>query len=157
MSLNLQKQLVKFSAVAGVIIAVIIVITLYVVIHDLSICRQIQIREKYIQDMCLLDTISEWMYGEHGLAINMPGKGSAEFISKLVEQYSIDGLVMFSSKSCRMWNLSQLDVIDLLEKKHGIPGVVIEADMIDPAMISDSQIDTRLQALFEIIDGRREK
>ena len=34
--------------------------------------------------------------------------------------------------------------------------MVIEADMIDPEMVSDAQIDTRLQALFETIDaGRR--
>ncbi|MDY6853976.1 MAG: hypothetical protein SWO11_04595 [Thermodesulfobacteriota bacterium] len=42
-----------------------------------------------------------------------------------------------------------------MDKKCGVPGVVIEADMIDPAMVSDSQIDTRLQALLETIDERR--
>ena len=62
---------------------------------------------------------------------------------------------MFSSKSCRMWNLSGSDVIDTLDKKYGVPGVIIEADMIDPEMFSESQIDTRLEALFETIDGRR--
>ena len=102
-----------------------------------------------------LESVTEWMYGEHGLAINIPGRGSLRFIQELVDKYSIDGLVMFSSKTCRMWNLSQLDVIDALEKEYGIPGVVIEADMIDPAMISDSQINTRLQALFETIEGRK--
>lgn len=84
-------------------------------------------------------------------------KGSIELISELIEDYSIDGMVMFSSKSCRVWNLSQMDMIDALEKRHGIPGVVIDADMIDPAMLSDSQIDTRLQALFETIDGIRNR
>ena len=104
-----------------------------------------------------LETISDWMYGEKGLANKMAPKGSIEFVSGLVEDYSIDGLVMFSSKSCRMWNLSQRDVIDTLDKKYGIPGVIIEGDMLDPQMISDSQIDTRLQALFETIDGRRRR
>ena len=104
-----------------------------------------------------LETISEWMYGEKGLANKMAPRGSLEFIGELVEDYSIDGLVMFSSKSCRMWNLSQMDVIDALDKKYGIPGVVIEGDMLDPQMISDSQIETRLQALFETIDGRRSR
>ena len=104
-----------------------------------------------------LETVADWMYGEKGLAKNMAPKESVEFIGGLVEEYSIDGLVMFSSKSCRMWNLSQMDVVDALDKRYGIPGVVIEADMIDPAMVSDSQIDTRLQALFETIDGRRRR
>ena len=104
-----------------------------------------------------LDTVVDWMYGGHGLANKMAPRGSMEFIGGLIEEYSIDGLVMFSSKSCRMWNLSHLDVIDALDKKYGTPGVVVEADMIDADMISDSQIDTRLQALFETIDGRRRR
>ncbi len=105
-----------------------------------------------------LDTVVDWVYGEEtGLACHMAPKGSIELIGELIEKYSIDGLVMFSSKSCRMWNQSHLDQIDSLDKKYGIPGVVIEADMIDPEMVQDSQIDTRLQALFETIDGRRRR
>jgi benzoyl-CoA reductase/2-hydroxyglutaryl-CoA dehydratase subunit BcrC/BadD/HgdB len=86
---------------------------------------------------------------------NKAPKGSLEYISELIDEYSIDGLIMFSSKTCRMWNLSYLDIIDALDKRHGVPGVVIESDMIDSSMISDSQIDTRLEALLETIDGRR--
>ena len=104
-----------------------------------------------------LESVVEWAYGEYGIANKMAPKGSIDFIGGLVEEYSLDGLVMFSSKSCRMWNLSQMDVVDALDKKYGVPGVVIEADMIDPEMISDSQIDTRLEALFETIDGRRRR
>jgi len=48
-----------------------------------------------------------------------------------------------------------MDVIDELDKKYGVPGVIIEADMIDPDIVSDSQINTRLQALFETIDSKR--
>ena len=98
----------------------------------------------------------DWVVGEeHGLANHMAPRGAIEQISELAEEYSIDGLVMFSSKSCRMWNLSSIDVIDAVDKKTGVPGIVVEGDMIDPDMNSDSQIETRLQALFETIDARR--
>jgi benzoyl-CoA reductase/2-hydroxyglutaryl-CoA dehydratase subunit BcrC/BadD/HgdB len=73
----------------------------------------------------------------------------------LIEDYSLDGLLMFSSKTCRIMNLAQPDVIDVLDKKYGVPGVIVEGDMIDSAMISDNQIETRLQALYEMIDSRR--
>jgi len=102
-----------------------------------------------------IESAVDWLYGNHGIATHLAPKGAIGKIGELIEEYSIDGMVMFSSKSCRMWNLSNLDVIDALEKKYGIPGVVIEADMIDPEMVSDSQINTRLDALFENIDGRR--
>jgi len=56
---------------------------------------------------------------------NKAPKGSLEYISTLIDEYSIDGMVMFSSKTCRMWNLSYLDIIDGIEKRQGVPGVVI--------------------------------
>ena len=102
-----------------------------------------------------VESAVDWLYAEHGIATHIAPKGAVDKIGELIEEYSIDGLVMFSSKSCRMWNLSNLDVIDALDKKYGIPGVVIEADMIDPEMVSDSQINTRLDALFESIDSRK--
>jgi len=104
-----------------------------------------------------LESFVDVFFDEHDSRCfsNKAPKGNVEFISELIEDYSIDGMIMFSSKSCRMWNLSHMDIIDTLDKRHGVPGVVIESDMIDTNMVSDSQIDTRLQALFETIDGRR--
>ena len=103
-----------------------------------------------------VETWANLYYGpESHLIYSFSPKGTIELISELIEDYSIDGLLMFSSKSCRIMNLSQPEVIDVLDKKHGVPGVIIEGDMIDPAMISDSQIETRLEALYEMIDSRR--
>jgi len=81
--------------------------------------------------------------------------GGEEFIEELVQEYSIDGLIFFSSKTCRLWNLGQWEILNKMERKYGIPGVVIEADMIDSSMFSEEQIRTRLEALFETIEARR--
>jgi len=78
-----------------------------------------------------------------------------EKIEELIQEYSIDGMLFFSSKTCRMWNLGQQEIISRIERKHGIPGVVIEGDMIDSSMVSDEQIRTRIEALLETIDARR--
>ncbi|MFC2041316.1 2-hydroxyacyl-CoA dehydratase subunit D [Chloroflexota bacterium] len=105
------------------------------------------------------DVIYEWIRlrtTEPNLGIwhNSPW-GAAESIGELAEEYSIDGLLFFSSKTCRMWNLGQQEVIETLDKKYGIPGVVIEGDNIDPSMFSDEQVRTRIEALLETIDARR--
>ena len=103
-----------------------------------------------------VETWTNLYFGEDShLCYNFSPKGAIGAIGELIEDYSLDGMVMFSSKTCRLWNVSQMEVRDALEKKYGIPGVVIEGDMIDSAMISDSQIETRLEALFELIDSRR--
>jgi len=102
-----------------------------------------------------VETWADLYYGEGRLTYHFSPHGTVDLISELIEDYSIDGLVMFSSKTCRIMNLSQPGVIDVLDKKYGIPGVIVEGDMIDPAMISDAQIETRLEALYEMIDSRR--
>lgn len=81
--------------------------------------------------------------------------GAEEHIVRLIEEYSIDGLLFLSSKTCRIWNLGQQEVLNSIDRKYGVPGVVIEADMVDPAMFSEEQIRTRIEALLETIDARR--
>lgn len=95
-----------------------------------------------------------WYSGMKGTYHTGPYGGVGR-IGELIEEYSIDGVIMFSSKTCRMWNLGQREIVDIIDKRYNIPSVVIEADMIDSAMLSDAQIDTRLQAFFETIDARR--
>ncbi|MEW6034587.1 MAG: 2-hydroxyacyl-CoA dehydratase family protein, partial [Chloroflexota bacterium] len=97
--------------------------------------------------------INLWFDPEIGPAHN-PVR-AVRFIGKAIEDYSLDGMVFFASKTCRMWSMDAADIIDELERRHGIPGVIIEADMADSQMVSEAQIDTRLAALFEMIDGRR--
>lgn len=78
------------------------------------------------------------------------------YIERVVAGYSIDGLIFVSSPSCRLWNLGQNEYLDEIERRLGKPGVIVQCDMIDPKDYSEAQIDTRLQALFEMIDARRQ-
>jgi benzoyl-CoA reductase subunit B len=102
-------------------------------------------------------TFVKQVYSNGGLARqNLPNLALPQ-IHQWIEEYKIDGMVMFSSKTCRMWNLGHPDVINAVEKKNGIPGVVIEGDMVDSRMISDAQIDTRLGALMEMMEARKSR
>nr|HID59538.1 hypothetical protein [Desulfobacterales bacterium] len=102
-----------------------------------------------------LGTFVKQVYSNGGLARANAPEMSLPLLEKWIDEYSLDGLVMFSSKTCRMWNLGHPDIIKRIERSKGIPGVVIEGDMVDSQMISESQIETRLQALFEMIEARR--
>jgi hypothetical protein len=46
-------------------------------------------------------------------------------------------------------------VIVEIERKYGIPGILLDADGIDPRYYSDAQIDTRFMALAEMMEGRK--
>ena len=78
-----------------------------------------------------------------------------QFVLNAVEEHSIDGLVMHGTRTCRIYNIGQQDIIDEVKKKFGIPGVYIESDHCDSKFFAEEQIRTRLQALTEMIDGGR--
>ncbi len=87
---------------------------------------------------------------------NNMAKPGLSLIDRIIPEYQIDGLIFFTAKSCRIWK-SQLTILEKMERKYGIPGLCLEADMADPKMFSDAQIDTRLNAFFEVLEARKEK
>jgi len=103
----------------------------------------------------IYDLVKQWYSGQEILWHDGP-EGAVELNGKLIEEYSIDGIIFFTSKTCRLW-MGQQDMMTAIERKYGVPGIIIEGDMVDSRMISDAQIDTRLQALFERIDGIRKR
>lgn len=99
-----------------------------------------------------------------GLAINVVASHSnhnldwlIENISNLCVEYSIDGLVCIALHTCRTHSALQLEIMDGVSRKLGIPGIFFEADVASGNYYSDSQVETRLQALFEIIDSRKRR
>ncbi|MFC1825002.1 2-hydroxyacyl-CoA dehydratase subunit D [Thermodesulfobacteriota bacterium] len=78
-----------------------------------------------------------------------------KFVREAAEDYSIDGIVFYQSRTCRIWDNGQQTILNEMERTLGTPGIIVEGDMIDPVFHSEAQIETRLQALFEMIDARR--
>jgi len=82
-------------------------------------------------------------------------ENAVDFIADSIEKYSIDGLIMHTPRTCRMWGIGQQVLVDEIERKCGIPGVLIEADMMDPKFFSEAQMDTKLQAFCEMMEARK--
>jgi len=78
-----------------------------------------------------------------------------ENISRLCQEYSIDGIVCHAHRTCRPFAAPQLQIMEGVSRKLGIPAVFFEADMADETFYSDAQVDTRLQALVESIAARK--
>jgi len=91
-------------------------------------------------------------YGQ--MIVKGMGEYAVKFVAEAIEEYSLDGLIMWNSRTCRLW-AGMEDIVEEMERKYGVPGVIIEADIIDPKFFSEAQLDTRLQALFEMLDARR--
>ncbi|MBI4330151.1 MAG: 2-hydroxyacyl-CoA dehydratase [Chloroflexi bacterium] len=87
---------------------------------------------------------------------DMNARFKVERIARWVEEYSLDGLIMHSARTCRPVDIGQYDIIDEMRRRYGIPGVVIEADPTDPLYYSDTDVDQRLESFVEIMRSRKQ-
>ena len=82
-------------------------------------------------------------------------KERAEMIINLVREFHIDGLIMQSSRTCKPFLLGQPDIIRIVEERTGVPGVVVEGDMVDSRLFSDAHFDSRIDAFMEVLARRK--
>ncbi|MBI4830758.1 MAG: 2-hydroxyacyl-CoA dehydratase [Candidatus Lindowbacteria bacterium] len=79
----------------------------------------------------------------------------AQLMRKIVEEYSVDGVIFHSNRSCRPYSLGQYDIKEMLTEWTGAPGILIEADMNDERTYSEGPVFTRLEAFIETLKPRR--
>ena len=72
-------------------------------------------------------------------------------MSQLINDYDLDGFVMFSVRSCKRYSLGQLVSKELVTERTGVPGVIIEGDMVDSRVYNAAQIETRVDAFLEML------
>lgn len=87
--------------------------------------------------------------------VNADFSKQVECISDICEKYSIDGMIVSETQTCRAFNSHSFALMDGLTRKLGLPSIIIGGDSCDHRFYSDAQVDTRLQALLETIDARR--
>ncbi len=96
----------------------------------------------------LIDGVAE-LYSNVYLNKDLDAK--IDKMCQLIKDYDLDGFVMFSVRSCKRYSLGQLVSKELVTERTGVPGVVIEGDMVDSRMYNAAQIETRVDALLEML------
>ena len=76
-------------------------------------------------------------------------------ISKLVEEYKLDGIIYHSNRSCKFMDFRQFEVQRRVEERTGVPSVIFDGDQTDPRAFSLAQYETRIQALVEMMEERK--
>ncbi len=85
---------------------------------------------------------------------NMPQTWLEKWVTKLVKDFDVDGMVLFSSRSCKATSILNIAVQKFLRERHGIPSVVIEADHTDDRAYSDAQAKAKLDVFMEVLGER---
>jgi len=86
---------------------------------------------------------------------NLPQR--IDMLSKYLDEYQADGLLINSIKSCNSFSAGQLLIMREIEKRTGKPGAFIETDLVDPRYFSAANIKNRLESYFQMIEQRRSR
>ena len=70
----------------------------------------------------------------------------------MVADFSIDGVILHSDRSCKPYSLGQIDQRDGLVAKIGVPALLLDADHNDPRAFSEEQAASRLEAFVEMME-----
>jgi|GEM_PF-139456 len=91
-----------------------------------------------------------------GYIASYESKWKSEF-TQYINGYSIDAVIIQAPHTCRPWTLTTREFAQRVNDELGIPCIVLEADHTDPAYFNDAQVETRVKALLETVDARREE
>ncbi len=76
-----------------------------------------------------------------------------EGLERIVEEYDIDGALLFATPACRHANAAYRHLKESLEKL-GVPFLLLDMDISDPRGYSPEQIRTRVEGFIELMDQR---
>jgi benzoyl-CoA reductase/2-hydroxyglutaryl-CoA dehydratase subunit BcrC/BadD/HgdB len=73
----------------------------------------------------------------------------------LISLYQADGLVIHSNRSCKPDALGALDLQRAVERRCGIPVLILEGDHTDSRAVSDAAVQTRIEAYIEALEQKK--
>src|SRR3990172_9019845 len=77
------------------------------------------------------------------------GTRQADRFMELVRDYSIDGVIMHNTRSCRAVAIGQQHTKNILRNYLKVPSMFVETDMGDARTYSDAQVKMRINAFRE--------
>ncbi|HVS04039.1 MAG TPA: benzoyl-CoA reductase subunit B [Thermoanaerobaculia bacterium] len=99
-----------------------------------------------------LESLAEYCLGCY-TNLSLPAR--VALLERYVRDYSADGFLIHSVKSCNSFSVGQLLMLRELESRTGVPGGFIESDLVDPRYFGRSNIENRLQSYLQMLDARR--
>jgi len=99
-----------------------------------------------------LETLADYCLGCY-TNLNLPTR--IDLLTRYLDEYTADGFLINSIKSCNSFSAGQLHILREVENRSGKPGGFIESDLVDPRYFSAANIRNRLESYFQMLDQRR--
>ena len=96
------------------------------------------------------DDIDKLITAYSNTYLNWPIYKKIDWVSELVKEYAIKGVICHANRSCRR---ALADIIPLRKElsKSGIPAVIIESDMANPDFYSKEQVNLRIESFRDML------
>ena len=78
-----------------------------------------------------------------------PNTGRLDLIDRMVEEFSVDGLIDLTWEACHTYNVESHLVVEHVRDKHDLPLLHIETDYTDS---DTAQLRTRIEAFLDILN-----
>jgi benzoyl-CoA reductase/2-hydroxyglutaryl-CoA dehydratase subunit BcrC/BadD/HgdB len=88
------------------------------------------------------------------LTTNQGTMSRINLLNQICRDFSVDGLVMQVSRTCKVFIPDQIGIMKRVQEETGLPGVIIEADMIDSRFFSEKEADSLMDSFMEILQSR---
>ena len=73
----------------------------------------------------------------------------AQGLADIAHRFHADGILFHADRSCKPYSLGQHGLRELLARRHGVPGVIVEADHSDPRDVAWEAAANRIEAFLE--------
>jgi len=83
--------------------------------------------------------------------LNRSAGQKLEAMRTMVRDFSADGVILHSDRSCKPYSLGQIDQRDGLVNQVGVPALLLDADHNDPRAFAEEQAAGRLEAFVEMM------
>ncbi|OFY66070.1 MAG: benzoyl-CoA reductase subunit B [Bacteroidetes bacterium RIFCSPLOWO2_02_FULL_36_8] len=99
-----------------------------------------------------LESLSRYCMGCY-TNMNIPQR--VELLCHYIKEYSADGFLINSIKSCNSFSAGQLLMMREIEQRMGVSVGFIESDLVDPRYFSYANIKNRLESYFQMLEQRK--
>ncbi len=87
-------------------------------------------------------------YLDIGCSVMTPNPNRLELLSRLIDEYKVDGVVEMSLQACHTYNVEALAIRRFVNEKKGLPYIHVETDY---SQADIGQLNTRLTAFLEML------
>jgi len=80
-----------------------------------------------------------------------------DMIEDLVKDFKADGVILPTNWGCRMMSIGETIVKDTINKKLGVPSLILDADSSDRRSFNETQAKTNVEIFLQILNGKKQR